>query len=178
MAEKKKMSKGKMVGLGCLGLIVIFIIIGVVASGKSPQSSSNKTQTETKKEFTKDETITLKDHELYITEVKENFDSGNPYSKPEKDDNMFVVVGVKIKNTSGKDLLFNSYGFKLEDEAGIKRDMAYFTGLENRLEAATLAPGAETTGNLGFEAKKDSSKLILYYSGNILSGGEVTVKLK
>jgi len=189
---KKGMSIWGKLGLGCGGAIVLFILIAVVAgSGSSNKNTSSSIpvqsntsstgstkQTETKKSFTKDEVITLKDHELYITGVQEDFDTGNPYLKPEQDSNMFVVVGVKIKNTGTKDLLFNPYGFKLEDGAGVQRDTTYLTGLENRLESATLSPGAEATGNIGFEAKKDSSRLILHYSGNIFSGGEVTIKLK
>ena len=160
-----------------IGISFLFIPIFVMAGGGCSNTNPSS-QTQSKKNFTKDEVAVLKDHQLSITNFQENFDTGNEFIKPENSDNMYVLIGVKIKNTSNKDLLVNSFGFQLEDETGVKRSQGLYSGFDNPLESVTLTPGAELSGNMGFEAKKDSNSLILHYEGNIGSGGEVTIKLK
>ena len=75
-------------------------------------------------------------------------------------------------------MLVNDFGFKLEDETGTQRNTTFLSGVDGELQSVTLSPNGKTSGKLAFEAKKDSSKLILHYSGNFVSGGEITVKLK
>lgn len=181
-SEKKGMSVWGRLGIGCGGLIVLIIVIAVVAgngsSNKTPSSNSNQMKTETKKEYTIGETINLKDHQLVVNSVDPNFNSSNMFDEPQSSENNFVAVNVTITNNGSKDLLVNSFGFKLEDETGTQRMTTIIAGLGDQLQSVTLSPNGKITGQLGFEAKKDSSKLVLRYSGGISSGGEVTIKLK
>lgn len=176
MAEQKKkgMSLWGKCGIGCGGLIVLIIIIVVVSCGKS---TTKNTTTEIKKEYTIGETINLKDHQLVVNSVDANYQSGNEFEKPQSPDNGFVVIDVSINNIGSKDLLANDWGFKLEDETGTQRNTTFLSGVDGELQSVTLSPNGKTSGKLSFEAKKDSSKLILHYSGNI-SNNEITIKLK
>jgi hypothetical protein len=168
-------------GIGCVGIIVLIIIISVaVSSGsKSNSSSGNKSGSgQTKTDFAVGETINLNDHQLIVNSVNPNFSSGNEFDKPQDPANSFVVVNVTLVNTGNNDLLVNDWGFKLEDETGTQRDSAMIAGMDNSLQSVTLSHGGKISGNIGFEAKANSSKLILHYSGNIGNAGGVTIKLK
>ena len=188
---------GKIIGFGCLGLIVLIIIIAAVSGGSKKETTKQTTDTtqpaqistpetqkeevkkeETKTEFGIGETINLKGHQLIVNSVNSNYKSSNQFDKPQSSENNFVVVNVTIVNSGDNDLSANSYGFKLEDETGTQRNSTFVVGVTDELQSVTLSPNGKTSGNLVFEAKKNSSKLILHYSGNILSGGEVTIKLK
>lgn len=183
--SKKGMSIWGKLGIGCGGLIVLFIVIAVVAgngtSTTTPSSNGNQNQnkqTEAKKEFAIGETINLKDHQLVVSNLDANYKTGNPYEKPQSPDNSFVIMDVAVTNTGSKDLLVNDWGFKLEDETGTQRNTSWFSGVDGLLQSVTLSPGGKTSGKLAFEAKTGSSKLILHYSGGIASGGEITINLK
>ncbi|MCL5407428.1 MAG: DUF4352 domain-containing protein [Patescibacteria group bacterium] len=186
MSEQKKgMSTLAKFGIGCGGFIVLIIIIAVISfSGSStttPSSNGNQNQnkqTEAKKEFALGETINLKDHQLVVSNLDANYQTGNPYEKPQSPDNSFVIVDIAVTNTGNRDLLVNDWGFKLEDETGTQRNTSWFSGVDGLLQSVTLSPNGKTSGKLAFEAKTGSSKLILHYSGNISSGGEITIKLK
>ena len=180
--KKKGMSTLAKLGIGCGGLIVLIIIIAVVAgSGSSNKSSSNSSnptkQSETKKDYVVGETINLKNHQLVINSVDKNFQSSNMFDKPQSSDNDFVAVDVTITNTGSKDLLVNSFGFKLEDETGTQRMTSLIAGLGDQLQSVTISPNGKTTGKLGFEAKSDSKTLKLHYNPGVLGGSEVTVNL-
>ena len=178
---KKKMSIWGKFGIGCGGLIVLIIIISAIAgsgsSNKTPNSDNSK-QAATKTEYAVGDAINLKDHQIIVNSVDANYKSNNQFEKPQNPDNSFAVIDVSVINTGKKDLLVNGWGFKLEDETGTQRDTTFFSGIDGQLESVTLSPNGKISGKIAFEAKKDSSKLILHYSGGISSGGEVTIKLK
>lgn len=178
--KKKGLSTGIKVGLGCCGgLIVLIIIIAVVAGGGGSKTETSKSsKTPVKTEFAIGETVSMKDHQLLVSNLDADYQTGNPYEKPQSPDNVFVVMDVTVTNTGSKDLLVNDWGFKLEDETGTQRSTSWFSGVEGSLQSVTLSPNGKTSGKLAFEAKKDSNKLILHYSGGVLSGGEVTINLK
>jgi len=144
---------------------------GKINGASTPSSSKEKT------EYEVGELIKLRDHEIIVEKVIRNFRSSNQFDKPQKSSNCFVVVDVSITNTSDKDLLVNSFGFTLEDDDGAKRSMTLIAGLDNQLESLSLKPGGQTSGYIGFEAKKDSNLLKLHYEGNIWSGGEKVIDL-
>lgn len=170
------------IGLGCVGLVILVIIIAVVSSSSKKSNNTNggngSSQTQTKTDYAVGETINLNDHQLIVNSVNPNYQSGNEVDVPQDSANSFVVVNVTLINTGSNDLLVNDFGFKLEDETGTQRDTAIIGSLNNQLQSVTLSPGGKTSGNLAFEAKTNSSKLILHYSGNIGNAGGVTVKLK
>lgn len=179
--KKKGMSGWGKFGIGCGGLIVLIIIIAVIAgsgSSNKTSSSNNSKQTTTKTEYAIGDTINLRDHQLIVNSVDTNYKSTNQFDTPQKSENVFVAVDVTLINNGKSDLLVNDFGFKLEDETGTQRNSAFIAGIDGQLESVTLSPGGKTSGKLSFEAKKDSSKLILHYDGNGLLGNEITVKLK
>ncbi len=168
-----------LVSFGVLvGIIILAVIFGKASDSSKTSPSSNQTKTETKKGYVIGETVSMKDHQLVVSNLNADYQSGNLYDKPQGSDNVFVVMDVAITNIGSKDLLVNDWGFKLEDETGAQRNTSWFSGVEGSLQSVTLSPNGKTSGKLSFEAKKDSSKLILHYSGGIASGGEITIKLK
>lgn len=183
MADKKEgMSTKKKVGIGCLGIIVFFVLIGALASsgGDSTSSTNNggsTTTQEAKKDYAAGETINLKNHQLTITSVNKNYSSGNPYDKPQSSDNSYVLVDVSIVNNGGGEIDVNPYGFKLEDESGTQRDNTWGGLADGKLESVTLSPGGKTSGKIVFEAKRGSSVLKLHYSPGLFGGGEVIINL-
>jgi len=179
--EKKGMPIWGKLGIGCGGLIVLIIIISAIAGSSSSNTvpgSGNSKQTATKTEYAIGDTINLKDHQVIVNSVDANYKSNNEFEKPQNPENSFAVVDVTVVNTGKKDLLVNDWGFKLEDETGTQRSTTFFSGIDGQLESVTLSPNGKISGKIAFEAKKDSSKLVLHYSGGIASGGEVTIKLK
>lgn len=169
-------------------LTVILIFFGLVivggALGGSKTSNTNKdgSSTPSKEEpkktiYAVGEVINLSNHQMTVNSVNKNFQSGNMFDKPQNPANVFVTVNVTIKNTGNSDLPANMYGFTLEDETGAKRNTSLIAGLDNQLQWVTLSPAGTITGNIGFEAKANSTTLKLHYSGGIGGGGEVTVNL-
>lgn len=183
-AEKKKMSGGKKFCIGCGGLIVLIIIIAVIAGvGGSKDGSSTSTSNSNKSDTSKTtygvgETIQFKNHTLVVNSVDKNYSSGNQFDKPQDSNNTFVVVDVTITNTGNSDdLSVNDWGFKLEDESGTQRNTSFGGLSDGKLQSVTLSKGGTTSGKIVFEAKKNSSKLILHYSPGVFGGSEITVNL-
>lgn len=183
--EKKKMGVGKKLGIGCLGIIVLIIIISVLASkgGDSNTtttggSGSGSQETQTNKEYTLGETISLRNHTLTVKNLQQGYKSGNQFDTPQSQENEFVVVTVEFANTGTDTVDINDFGFKLEDETGTQRSTAFGGLVDGKLGVVTLSPGGKTSGKVVFEAKKSSSKLILHYSPGVFGGQAITIKLK
>lgn len=161
------------------GIVLLFVIIGVSGSN-NPNSSSGgkvKQEEESKKEYAVGEVINFNNHQQLVNSVNKNYQSSNPYEKPQDPTNSFVLVNVTITNNGSSDLPVDMFGFKLEDETGAQRNTTFLSGATNLLQSVTLSPGGKVTGNLPFEAKAGSKTLKLHYSGNMFSGGEVIVNL-
>ncbi|NLC59185.1 MAG: DUF4352 domain-containing protein, partial [Armatimonadetes bacterium] len=79
---------------------------------------------------------------------------------------------VRIRNTGDSDLPVNMFGFQLEDETGVKRNVA-LAGVPDMLDTATLRPGGVIEGNLAFAAKPRSSVLNLHYAGGMFNDSVV-----
>ena len=184
-------------GYGLLVCIVCFILLGATYSNpdKPTLSNTNESTAENseapkadntptknaepvdKTEFAAGETIQLKNHTLKVNSVNKNYSSGNQFIKPSDSNNSYVLLDVTFVNTSqNDDLPINSYGFKLEDETGTKRDTT-FGVVDGSLQSVTLAKGGTTSGKILFEAKRNSSVLKLYYTPGIFGGSEITVNL-
>lgn len=185
--EKKPMSTGKKIGIGCgscLGLVVLIIIISVIAGGKGDKNSNNSgstaknstQQTNAKKEYGVGDEIQLKNHTLKVNSVDKDYKSGNQFDKPQDSNNSFVVADVTVTNTGDSDLSVNEFGFKLEDDTGTQRDTTIGI-VDGPLQSVTLSKGGKTSGKLIFEAKKGSSTLKLHYSPGMFGGSEVTINL-
>ncbi len=191
----KKKTNRKTIGLVFGSAIVLFIILFGATSPSTGGTSTKNTTTPTSssgsvssatptptaqavKENGIGDTITLRDHQLVVSSVNANFNSGNEFEKPQDPNNSFVVVEVNFTNTSKGNVLINEFGFKLEDETGTQRDPSFISGIQNELQDVTLSPSGKVSGEIAFEAKRDSSKLLLHYAGNGLLGNEVIIKLK
>ncbi len=185
------MSAGKVFGFGCLGLVGLVVIIGIVAAlGGGGNSSDNTTSSSTASSTSEQksvstpaaatvygvgDTIALAGQELVVTKVDKHYSSGNMFDKPSSSENNYVLVNVSIKNTGSSSLSVNPYSFKLEDETGTQRDSALALS-DSPLNSVTLSGGGNTSGNIVFEAKKDSSTLKLIYSPGLFSK-DVTINL-
>lgn len=172
--KKKGLSKGAKWGIGCLGLIVIIILIVAFSGGPS---KNDKDTDNAKTVYTVGETINLKNHQLIVNSVDKNFKSSNQFDTPQNSENVFVTVNVTIVNNGSSDLSVNSFGFTLEDESGTQRNTTIIAGLDNDLGTVTVSPNGKVTGNLGFEAKANSATLKLHYSPGAFGGDEVTINL-
>lgn len=179
------MSIGKVFGFGCLGLVGLAVIIGMISAlGGGGGDSSNtdtasNTQTETQASDTTapatntstygvGDVVKLNDQELVVTKVDKNYSSGNQFDTPRSSENTYVLVNVSITNTGSSSLSVNPFSFKLEDETGTQRDSALAIA-DSPLQSVSLSQGGKTSGNIVFEAKKDSSTLKLIYSPGLFS---------
>jgi len=163
-------------------ILALFVIgiIGAAMGGSDTATTDTGTgssqEENTKTEYKIGEAIDLGNHEITINKVTKGFKSSNMFDEPQSSANEFVVVNVTIKNTGDSELAANEFGFELEDEAGVKRNTTMIAGMDNSLEWVNLSEGGTLTGNLAFEAKKSSDKLVLHYTGG-LWGKEITVTL-
>ena len=161
-----------------LALFVIGIIGAAAGGGDTTTTGDGGTKKEenTKTEYKVGEKIDLGNHEIVVNKVVKGYKSTNMFDTTQSKANEFVVVNVTITNTSDDELPANEFGFTLEDEAGVKRNTTIVSDLDNTLEWVNLSKGGKLTGNMVFEAKKSSDKLVLHYTGG-LWGKEITVKL-
>lgn len=186
------MKIGKIIGFGCLGIIVVFFGLAVLGSmmngSKSPTNTSSTSSTAansstapststapapapastTKSAYGVGDTIKLSDREIVITSVDKDYSSGNQFDKPRSSDNSYVLIDVAFTNTGNKEISVNPYNFKLEDETGTQRDVT-FAVADGPLESVSLSAGGKTSGKIAFEAKKDSATLKLIYSPGLFS---------
>lgn len=112
------------------------------------------------------DTVPLRNHEITVIGVDRDYRSDNVFVEPDPG-RVFVVVRVRLRNTSDSDLPVNLFGFELEDDAGVMRTPELLTDVEDLLESATLRPGGVIEGNIAFQAKQGSKVLNLHYSGGI-----------
>ena len=151
------------------------LALPLLFTGCGSSTTTNQSQTSTvNKEYAVKEVIKLKNHQLVVNSAVKNWKSSNEFDQPQSTANMFVLVNVTLTKTSNEKVDFNPYGFKLEDDTGVQRDTT-FTTVSNQLESATLSPNGKTSGNLVFEAKKASKKLLLHYEGSTWSGDQPAV---
>jgi hypothetical protein len=75
----------------------------------------------------------------------------------------YVAVTVRHDNGSPKAVSFNSFYFKVQDSAGVRRDGSIFGTRDDSLKSGELAPGAFVVGSLTFEVPVGDTKLQLIY---------------
>jgi len=101
--EKKKLSTGAVVGLGCLGLIVLIIVIAAVSGGGKKETTQQPTQpakTETKKEEVKTakvgQEVQVGEVKWIVMDVKKQNDIWNGFQRV-KASGVFVVLQLKAE---------------------------------------------------------------------------------
>lgn len=165
--------------------IIIIIIIGIIgavnssgntspsSSSSQPSGSNNPTQstptnnnaTKLKDSYAVGETAKYKDVEMTVIKVDKS--NGTEYDKP-KDGKEFVIVTVKIKNNSSKNLAYNPFYFKMKNSKGQIEDGTFSTvNKDTALNSGDLASGGEVEGTVIFEEPVGDNGLILQYQDNV-----------
>lgn len=179
----------KKIGLGCLGIIIVLVIIGAIgaATGNKPEkvgttTDTSKTNTSTGNEskpttqtYKLGDQVKLKDNVVTVHTVAD-YTSSNQFIKP-KDGNKFVVVDVSIKNDSKEAINYNLFDFKLQDD----KDYSYSTGLADKepsFSSGALQPGQSTRGFLSFEIPTGNQATKLVFTPEFLSTSQIIFELK
>ena len=129
-------NKFKNILLGIFGFIVLIIIFGVFSGSADENNNttglledsevSSSTPTNTNKEYVVGDIIQLKNHQIRINSFKQGYKSNNQFSNPQSSSNEFVTIDVEFLNNGDNDSLsVNGWGFELEDEAGVQRDVTF-----------------------------------------------------
>ncbi|WP_371602321.1 DUF4352 domain-containing protein [Streptomyces sp. NBC_01220] len=167
-APKKK--TGKMIGLGCLGIIVLFVIIGIIAAiasgGDDDDTSSPSTKptaVESSAESGKKEEPKEKPAEagpVVVTAKKATFKKSVL-----ADNDNYTSVEVTIKNNGDDDIDVNPLYFTITDTGGSKHTPELAVD-ENQMGTVKLAPGENVTGTITGKGKFDP-KYVTYTDGLI-----------
>lgn len=165
-APKKK--TGKIIGFGCLGIVGVFILIGIIAAvaggGGNDEPSATKpaaTQGETKKdEPKKEEAEPAKRAPVTVTAKKAEFKKS---ILAQGDD--YTSVQVTITNNSKDNIEINPLYVTITDTGGSKHTAELGVD-EDQLDTVTLAPGENVTGTITGKGKFDA-KYVTYTDGLI-----------
>ncbi|MET8452816.1 DUF4352 domain-containing protein [Streptomyces sp. NPDC005209] len=153
--QPPKKSRGKIIGLGCLGAIALFIVIGIIgaATGSGDSKTDNKTNSAKhsaptagapKKDPTPDNSkpTAIKTAPVKITAKKTAFaksilaDSSN-----------YTSVAITITNNGAKKLSVNPLYFAITDTHGTKHTAEL--GIDdNQIDTVDLAPGENISGTI------------------------------
>lgn len=153
--QPPKKSKGKIIGLGCLGVIAVFILIGVIgaATGSGGSKTDNKadstkssapTAAAPKKDGTSgnSEPADTKTPSVKITAKKTRFAKSII-----ADGNDYTSVVITVTNNSDKQLSVNPLYFTLTDTAGTKHTAEL--GVDDKqIDTIDLAPGENISGTI------------------------------
>lgn len=180
VVKEKRSLLTKIFGFGCLGIIVIIIIVAVASSmGDDKPTNDFPTATSTptpqKSEYAVGEEVKQDNITLTVTDVQRNYASDNEFSVPESGKE-FVRVNVKLVNGSSTGHSYSSADFKIQDSTGNRLYTTYVSGVPNTIDFGELASGGSVVGNLAFEVPKGDKNLKLVFSPSFW-GSEVIVKL-
>ncbi|MEV6854677.1 DUF4352 domain-containing protein [Streptomyces microflavus] len=168
-APKKK--TGKIIGFGCLGIVGLFILIGIIAAVASGGDDGNESSTtkpaasqgDTKKDEPKKEE---KDEEpagkapVTVTAKAVDFKKS---ILADGDD--YTSVQVTITNNSKGDLDINPLYVTITDTGGSKHTAELGVD-EDQLDTVTLTPGENVTGTITGKGTFDA-KYVTYTDGLI-----------
>lgn len=173
-----------------IGVFVILAIIVSAASGGSKNetasntssngssSSSSSNKQEEKTEFKVGETATFDDKSITVTNIERNYDTGNPYLKPESGKE-FVVVTVDIANNGSSTLDYSTIEFKMQDSNGVQQNEAITALSQGKLNSGSLAKGGKVSGKLAYEVPKDDAGLkLLYQNFSFFNNKAITFNLQ
>ncbi|MYW30121.1 DUF4352 domain-containing protein [Streptomyces sp. SID2119] len=168
-APKKK--TGKIIGLGCLGVVGLFILIGIIAAVVGGGDDGNEssatppavTQGDTKKDEPKKE---KKDEEpakkATVTVTAKQVDFKKSVLAQGDD---YTSIQVTITNNSKNDLDINPLYVTITDTSGSKHTAELGVD-EDQLDMVKLAPGENVTGTITGKGKFDA-KYVTYTDGLI-----------
>jgi|SRR5260221_164429 len=103
------------------------------------------------------QTITLDGVQATLTSVKMH--AGTDFDKP-KAGNEYVIVHVKMHNTSSTEHSYNAFEFHVKSGTGniTNEEIVSFANSSDALSSGTLAAGGTAEGDLVFQVKQHDSK--------------------
>lgn len=144
--QPKKRSKGKIAGLGCLGIVALFIVMGAIASGGNSENADTPAaksstpaapESAPKKDPTKEE---KKPAPVAVTAQKTKFEKG-----VFADGTDYTSVLITVTNNGGKAIDVNPLFVTITDTSGTKHTAEL--GVDDRQIATVhLAPGENVSG--------------------------------
>jgi len=186
----------KKIGIGCLsvlGIIFLIGIIGAIVGGNSVKKNTptlnNQEQTELKNEeeqelFKIGDQVKRGDTILIVNKIEKDWRSTNQFDKPQSPDDVFIIVNVTLENQGKNDISLSGFwDFKLEDAQGVQRSEAIAGGIGlNKLSGqalTALSPGGKISGDLLFAVPKDAiSSLTLHYKPLVSFGNPAKIELQ
>ncbi|MFE9498237.1 DUF4352 domain-containing protein [Streptomyces collinus] len=152
--QPPKKSKGKIFGFGCLGVIALFILIGIIGAA----TGSGDSKTDTKADSTKSSAPTA-------SASKKNDSDSSKHAEAKKapvkitakktafaksilaDGSSYTSVAITIANHSGKKLSVNPLYFAITDTHGTKHTAEL--GVDDKqIDTVDLAPGENISGTV------------------------------
>lgn len=162
----KKTPVGMIVGLGCLGIVVLFVIIGAIGAVAGSDSSSTSKGTSVSTDDKNVETEKKDD-----TPAVEEKPAEEPAEEaaPESDVKIvakktaftpsilasgsgYTSVKVTVTNNSDEQISINVLYFEITDSKGTKHDAELGVD-ENQIDTVDLAPGENVSGSITSKGK-------------------------
>lgn len=174
-------------------ILIVIVVIGIIGamagggneqptskdSGSQKESSTAKKKTEKKEEkteFSQSETVSFKDVDFTVTNVKKT--AGNELDTA-KEGHEYVIVTIKIENKSDKKISYNPFDWKMENSNGQEVDGAFtITDNDTALNSGDLNAGGMVEGSLAFEQPQGDTGLKLNYYYNALLDENASFKIK
>jgi Domain of unknown function (DUF4352) len=163
----KKRGIGKFFAIGCgslVALVILVIVLAAVVSGGHTSSSSNSSspigtttsdsQNPSGNTVAKvGQTITLDGVQATLVSAKTN--QGTDVDIP-KAGNEYIVVHVRLHNTTGTEVDYNVFDFHTKSGTGNITDasLVFFVNSSDQLNSGKLAAGGRVEGDIVFEVKK------------------------
>ena len=193
---------GKKLGIGCLGIIAVFFVLGVIGamfgggSGSHKDSSSNSNNTKQEVQAEPEYTCDVEGVGKVIGKVSSNVGiaiykveerdvlGDNPYMQ-KKPQGKFVVVSVVVSNEQKDAVTVDASSFKLVDKDG--REYSYSTEGQMAIQVGNgdakgfltqLNPGITTNFEIPYDVPKklELSNITLKARGG-MTGKEITLPL-
>lgn len=165
----KKTPVGMIVGLGCLGIVVLFVILGAIGAvigsddkaskGTSVSANSDANKDEepaAEEEPAKDEPAEEPAEEEAAPEPAVKITAKKTAFTPSilADGSAYTSVKVTIKNNSDEQISVNVLYFEITDSKGTKHSAELGID-ENQIDTVKLAPGENVTGSITGKGKFD-----------------------
>lgn len=149
----KKSSAGKIIGFGCLGVVALFVLIGIIGAIASSGSPNGDTPSATKSSApapaasqksgpASESKPAQKAAPVKVTAKKAAFSKSVL-----ADGSNYTSVAVTITNNSGKQISVNPLYFTITDTGGTKHTAEL--GVDDKqLDTVDLAPGENVSGTI------------------------------
>lgn len=160
----KKTSIGKIIGIGCAGLIGLFIVIGIIGALASSGDDSSGSDTAVTKTSAPAAKTTAKEEPKETAPVKV-IAKKTTFTKTILADGSYTSVLVTITNNSDDTIDVNPLYITITDTAGTKHTAELGVD-ENQIDTVKLAPGENVSGAVTGKGKF-TAKYVTYTDGLI-----------